>query len=309
MRINKIVVYLVVGCYKRKMISKRHHYLPEFYIKGFLNPKNKVFVFDKLEKGFKKNEFSPKQIFFEWNRNTLEIEGVKDVFIEKLYRYFEGMLSPTYNKIKKQTGKINYDINDVFNLLLLVSLTYWRLPINDDKSKNYILNTPNKELFIRIFNKETNEEASEEMYKKVKKREGFSEMYRLAKPVLDYFELDLKERINNWIIYGAGSDVNLHLLGDNPIVFKNPPEKNILENELIFPLTKGITLYHTKGKKIKQIQPEDRVKVDIMVFLQSSRYVVGSNKNYLNMINSLALEYNTESRIENLRKEIFKIFK
>ena len=113
---------------------------------------------------------------------------------------------------------------------------------------------------------------------------------------------------DNWKIYSAATDVQLHLLGDNPIIFKHQPENNILETELIFPLTKGITLYHNKGKVIKQIQPEDRVRVDIMVFLQSKRYVVGANKDYLNMIKILAEQYNAESRVENLRKEIFKIF-
>ncbi len=290
------------------MITQRHHYLPEFYIKGFLNSNNKLFVFDKLEKRIKKNEYSPKQIFFDWNRNTLEIEGKKDDFLEKLYQDFESRVSPAYNRIKEQTGRIHYDVNDIFNLLLLVSLTYWRLPKNDETAEDLVLNTPNKELFIKIYNKKTNEEASDDFYEKVKKRVGFVEMYKLAKPIIDFLTLDIKNDLENWVIFGANSDVKLHLLGDNPIVFRGIPEKNILQNEMIFPISKGITLYHTKGEKIRQIQPSDRVRVDIMVFLQSSRYVIGPNKDYLNMIHSLTLGYNTETRVEGLRSENFKIF-
>ncbi|GAB7087816.1 DUF4238 domain-containing protein [Marinifilum fragile] len=290
------------------MTTKRHHYLPEFYIKGFVNTKSKVHVYDKKEKKFKKKEFSPSQIFFEWHRNTLTIDGEKDDFIEKLYGSIESKISPTYNKIKSQKGSINYCVKDIFDLLILISLTYWRLPINDAHSENFVSSTPNNELFFKILNKETNEEASEDFYEKVKKRNGFIELYKLSKPILDYMSLDLKNNINNWLIYGADSDVQLHILGDNPIVFKNVPNKNILESELIFPLTQGITVYHNKGNKIKQIQPEDRVMVDIMVFLQSDRYVVGPNKEYLNCIQNLASEYNTVSKIEQLRTEIFKIF-
>lgn len=288
--------------------TNRHHYLPQFYIKGFVNSGNKINVYDKAEKDFKKKEFSPKQIFFEWNRNTLLIHGEKDDFIEKLYGSFESMISPAYNKIKNQSGKIKYSPEDIFNLLLLVSLTHWRLPLNDEDAENFVLSTPNKDLFIKIFNKETGKEASEDFYEEVKKRNGFIEMYKLSKPIIDFMTLDMNKSFDNWKIYSAATDVQLHLLGDNPIVFKHQPENNILETELIFPLTKGITLYHNKGKVIKQIQPEDRVRVDIMVFLQSERYVVGANKDYLNMIKILAEQYNTESRVENLRKEIFKIF-
>jgi len=113
------------------MITKRHHYLPEFYTKGFVNENNKLHVFDKKEHRFKKNEFSPRQIFFEWHRNTLLINGKKDDFIEKLYGRWEDLLSPTYNYIKNQTGRIQYEVEDIFKLILLISLTYWRIPIND----------------------------------------------------------------------------------------------------------------------------------------------------------------------------------
>jgi hypothetical protein len=288
--------------------TNRHHYLPEFYIKGFVNYDNKINVYDKSEKHFNKNEVSPKQIFFEWNRNTLLIHGEKDDFVEKLYGRIENIISPAYNKIKIQSGEINYNVKDTFNLLLLVSLTFWRLPINDEDAKRFVLSTPNKDLFIKIFNKNTKKEASEYFYEKIKNRNGFIEMYKLSKPIIDFMTLDLNRSFDNWKIYSAASDVQLHLLGDNPIVFKHQPGDNILETELIFPLTKGVTLYHNKGKIIRQIQPEDRIKVDIMVFLQSERYVVGSNRDYLSTIEILAKQYNTKPRVENLRKEIFKIF-
>ncbi|MFM9950533.1 MAG: DUF4238 domain-containing protein [Saprospiraceae bacterium] len=290
------------------MKANRHHYLPQFYIHGFVNSDNKISVYDKQEKRFKKQEFSPKQIFFEWNRNTLLVEGKKDDSVEKLYGYFESLISPTYNRIKMQSGRIKYDINDIFNLLVLVSLTHWRLPLNDVNAENFVQSTPRKDLIIKIFNKETGEEASEDLYEKVKKRNGFVEMYKLLKPIIDFMSLNMKNSIEHWKIYRADSEIQSHILGDNPIVFKDQPQNNILETELIFPLTKGIMLYHNKGKKIKQIQPEDRVNVDIMIFLQSRRYVVGSNKDYLNKIKSLAQGCNTKSEIEILRNEIFEIF-
>lgn len=290
------------------METHRHHYLPEFHIKGFTNANNKVFVFDKTRGEIKKNEFSPRQIFFEWNRNIVNIEGEEDDFVENLYAYAENLLSPTYNKIKHQNGTIKYDAYDLFHLITLVSLTYWRLPSIDEYAKDFAINTPNNQLFIKIFSTETNEEASSEIYEMIKKREGFTQMYRLSKPIIDYLSLDIENNIHNWLIYGAASDIQLHLLGDNPIIFKNTPQSNILESELIFPLTKGITLFHTKGKKIRQIMPEIRLKMDILLFIQADKYVIGPNKEYLDSISHLSLMYDTQSKKESLRNEIFEVF-
>jgi len=138
------------------------------------------------------------------------------------------------------------------------------------------MSTPNKKLFIKIINTETEEEASEEFYEEIKNRNGFIEMYKLSKPIIDFVNLDMNKNFDNWKIYGAATDVQLHLLGDNPIVFKQQPEnKNILETELIFPLTKGITLYHNKGKVINELKPEDRVRVDVMVFYNPQGSLLG----------------------------------
>jgi hypothetical protein len=288
-------------------ITRRHHYLPQFYIKGFVNSDNNLCVYDKLDNQLRQN-YSPKRIFFEWNRNTILFEGEEDDYMEKLYSQFENMISPEYNRIKNQVGTIHYELKDIYSLLLLVSLTHWRLPINDTIAEDFVFNSSPKDLFINIFNKENGEEASLDFFNEIKKRKPFIELYRLSKPIIDFMTLDRLNSYQNWLIYGSNSPVKLHLLGDNPIVFKKQPLNNILENEMIFPLTSGITLYHNKGNFIKQIRPEDRVKVDIMVFLQSERYVVGPNKSYLNSIQVLSEGYDTESKIEELRNEIFSIF-
>lgn len=290
------------------MTTKRHHYIPEFFIKGFLNSNDKIFVYDKLEKGFKSNEFSPKQIFFEWNRNTLEIHGKQDDFIEKLYSYWDDLLSKAYKKIIHQKGRVKYETTDLFHLIVLISLTHWRIPAQDQEISDIVDKSTPQELFFKIYNKKTNQEASTEFYNEIKKRPGFIEMYKLSKPIIEYLTLDILKCINDWKVYSATSSVQLHILGDNPIVFRNLPSNNILEQELIFPLSKGTFICYTNGKRLEMIQPETRVSIDIMIFLQSKRYVIGPNKDYLNSIQLMASNYNSESRIDMLRKDIFKNF-
>ncbi|MEO0683892.1 MAG: DUF4238 domain-containing protein [Cyanobacteria bacterium J06649_11] len=288
------------------MKSSRHHYLPKFYIKGFVNSRGKVFVYDKIDRAIKKVEFSPKQVFYEWNRNTLEINGEKDDFLEGLYGSLESAISPSYNRIAKQTGKIDYDPEDLFHLFLLISLTFWRSPINDSMVEDFVELIPNDKLFIKIFDKTTGKEADDKTYEELRSLPAFLHMYRLARPAIDYMLLDVKEEIVNWAIYSGMSDKKLHLLGDNPILFKEKSRANILENELIFPLTSGSSLVHTKGRKRKLVNPENKVRVDLLIFIQSERYVVGPDKQYLQMISALSHEYDSESKVDYLRKEIFE---
>ena len=50
--------------------SSRHHYIPQFLIKGFYNEKNKVFVYDIQKDEILPDTKSSKSVLFEWDRNT-----------------------------------------------------------------------------------------------------------------------------------------------------------------------------------------------------------------------------------------------
>jgi len=128
------------------------------------------------------------------------------------------------------------------------------------------------------------------------------------KPIIDYLKCPPHQNIDNWNLYYAATDVHLHLIGNNPIILKSELAGNIFDTELIFPLTKGKSLYHTRGRKIKELTPEHRFNVDVLLFLQSDKYVAGPDKGYLENIAQIALSYNTDEKIASLRKEVFDIF-
>jgi len=75
-------------------LSQRHHYLPEVYLKGFTGNDGQLAVYDIRKKELKKGRFSPKQVFFEWNRNTFEIHSEKTDFLEISYRNIRMLLQP-----------------------------------------------------------------------------------------------------------------------------------------------------------------------------------------------------------------------
>lgn len=192
--------------------------------------------------------------------------------------------------------------------MFLASLIYWRIPTNDNLAKEFFLNSENKEVYFKIVDNETGKEVNKDFHNEFKNRAGYVEMHRLSKPIFDYLSYDIKNNTNNWNIYGITDDVQLHIIGDNPIIFRKPPAKNILETELIFPITKGIFAFHSRGRKLKVFQPKLRVSIDILIYLQSERYVAGPEKSYLNAIKEASKYYDTPEKVEVLKSEIFNSF-
>jgi hypothetical protein len=118
--------------------SKRHHYIPRFYIKNFCNTKGSIYINDKDDSS-NYNNISvkyPKKIFFEWNRNTFEVNGEKSTVIENIYGDIEDKIAPHLESLVNSNGSGGYtqviDVVILRNLIYLGYLTKWRLPINDD---------------------------------------------------------------------------------------------------------------------------------------------------------------------------------
>jgi hypothetical protein len=126
--------------------SERHHYIPCFYIKNFCNSKGIVFINNKQDSRDYDNITAkvPKKVFFEWNRNTFEVNDTKTTVIEKIYRDIEDKIAPHLSILVNSRGSGNIQIIDVDllrNLIYLGYLTKWRVPINDkfvNKLNSYV---------------------------------------------------------------------------------------------------------------------------------------------------------------------------
>ena len=298
-----------------KPISRKHHYLPEFYLRGFTGEDEKFAVFDLETKNLKTKRLTPSQIFFEYDRNTFEIDGVKDDFVEKMYGRLETQIGRVFKKIRDQKSSSLLNANDMFNIILFMGSLYWRIPKTDKLIKDVIESSTSDELSFKIINKITGEDAPESLYNLIKDREEFVGAYRTVKPILDYVKGFDVSKIENWVVFFAslnekGERKEMHLIGDNPIIFRQPDNTNIFEQELIMPLSSGKTLYHTRGKDIKIIEPTARIDVDRLIFLQSEKYVCGPDSWYLENIAEQAYKFKDTSpyAAEFFRHKVFDIF-
>lgn len=288
--------------------SKRHHYIPEFFIKGFTGEDGKISVFNKEKGIIEKLRKSPKQIFFEWNRNSFNINGNETDFLEKAYQLSESKFADTYKKLNDSYKKIEFTTYDILHLTLFICEIYWRIPINDKLFDESIKDFEfNKEPF-KIVNKETREKTPISELKKLKKEPAFIEALKQIKAIENYKENSKDIKVENWLIYYIPKkEPQLKILCDNPVIVRHK-SKNILESELIFPLSNGKTVYHTKGKRLKKLPATNNVSIDTLLYLQAEKYVCCADESYLNSIIQLSKLYNTPERIDFLKNQIFEVF-
>lgn len=287
--------------------SSRHHYIPEFFIKGFADRDSKLFVFDLKEKRFKVKKFSPKQIFFEWNRNTFEVNNEETDFLEtSIYKWIDNRFSKFFEEIRDSDELMKINLWQLMHLQLFVAHIFWRIPRTDGEMQRIFEYKSPKELGFTIKNIDTQENASKEFYDEIMKEGAFIEAYRSVFPVLEHIQDDPIQDIDNWYIYGAPKESGFHICGDNPVITVDDRSMRVLQNELIFPLTKNHIIIRLKKNTQKpQLSPELIVKINLVIFLQSNRYVCGSRKDFIDALNSLAGEYKKEEQLEKLKKEIF----
>jgi hypothetical protein len=286
-------------------LSKRHHYLPQVYLKGFTQSDGMLAVYDIQKKELKKGWFSPKQVFFEWNRNTFDIDNSQTDFLEDLYKNIDQNVTPVLKKIQSSSSNPELSPYDYFNLIFFQGVTYWRIPSTDTDIVNHVRTTDRKDLFIKLINTETNEDASNEIYEEIIKEQAFIELYRIPKAIFDYLRSTKKSLLDTWKITYSTGPPSLHLIGDNPILTLEDSFDNIFDTESIFPLTSNKALWHLDSAFPKIIPREMTLTIDQLIFLQSERYVCGPDPNYLKAIADLSNGPYNDNIIRYLKHQVF----
>jgi len=291
-------------------LSKRHHYIPEFFIKAFTDENGKLAVFNKEKGIIEPHKKSPRQVFFEWHRNTFNIKGKETDFVEKIYQFSEDKFSPTFRKLTEKQEPVELEAFELFHLMQFISEIHWRVPNQDQSAIEYSKNSNSDNSSFQLKNKNTGELAPLKIFNQIIKQPAFVETMKMIRSLEEVTEISKNDSLRDWKIYYVPKDsVQLHLLGDNPLILRKKEQINILKSELIFPLSKGKTVYHTKGKVINSIPADNRLSIDLLTFIQAEKLVCGPNAEYLKSISTLALLYNTPDRIDLLKEKVFEVFK
>jgi len=115
-----------------KAEPRKHHFIPQFYLRGFTDEKDRLFVVDRPSK--KTFRTVPKNVAAERDFNRVDVEGLDPNVVEKGMAKFEGEVAPALERVKiaKSLAK-KEDRDAVMNLICALAIRNprQRATIND----------------------------------------------------------------------------------------------------------------------------------------------------------------------------------
>jgi hypothetical protein len=276
--------------------SSRHHYIPQFLLEGFKNPEGLLYIYDKQKNRVLKTPRPPKSIFFEKDRNTIEVtETLKSSILEDiLYFKIDDDASKVFKLFQTEELKsIEFTIENTSKLLLFLITLFWRIPYSDYAAEDVISRS-----IIDPQQLYPNEMKDDPTFKKIQRA-------RLFKHQIDEmlkFGRKGKKLLN---IHQTREDV--YVIGDNPLLFRHNPIRFSEFNEIdfLFALTSK-RIYSSTNEKLEVWKIVNSIRYNAAVINQSTRYVGCNNLEILNKSVHLYTEYKNQGRESEICRRIFE---
>lgn len=257
-------------------ISRRHHYIPQFFIRKFTDATEHLYVYDKETK--KTKHSSTKHAYFEWERNLVEVEGQRIDNLERLYSDLDTELAKDLQKILRG-GRIEQE--DVISICVLASMQKWRVPAADASFEQLKHDTSLQNLKVELRYTGSAEDFNHDALRRIEESELFKAGKRINLSILPFLDSDeFLIRIHNKSRLEHYSDerIKSNLLGDCTIIEKPGSAYNELGN-FIFPLSSRDTFIYRDNPN--PITPLFKVSTDLAMVHFSTRYVGCCDKDYL----------------------------
>jgi len=289
-----------------EQISWRHHYIPEFYLKGFTNENNQFAIYSIKDKKFKKDGklFSPESHFFKKNDNTIsDLRKSPIDLLEKNYSLLDDKIATVFNKLKNEKGDNTYGITPEDRIMLqyYVSILFWRLPSNNEIVKEMTKHDMFEFLGLTV----TDEYALENIKRlqfaeHIKQHKEYHKILRLWIPQMTFPTMfDSKSQTN---ITTFPPNKLPGICSDNPLILRHPEKLDLYNDDFILPLNRNIIFYRSAKMK-DPIHSTVKIYIDMLVLLQSKELACCTDTKYIDML--IDLFHKNFKNIDHLRKSIF----
>ncbi|MBC3788999.1 DUF4238 domain-containing protein [Spirosoma utsteinense] len=259
-------------------LSKKHHYLPEFYIKGFTNTSNHLYVYNKRKDIISKRPLAPGGIFYEIDANTIEWMGEKNSELEDIhYRQIDDNFSKliTIFRFEEDVNSLFTPENKIALSLFFISL-FWRIPVTERLAMHLIKNT------TLSFNRETNNP-----YLSAIENKGYKDdpsFLKVARAAMFFETVKQLSESSDELAYYRKIDFPQRtlLLGDFPMLYEKLPMNfdDLYLLDYIFPISSTRIITRTR-KELKPMTIDSQIPINLSIIHQSTTYVTSTNYDFL----------------------------
>ena len=258
--------------------SSKHHYVPQFYLKGFQNEESNVFALKKERKSIKK--WKTAQILYKNDLHTVSFNGNKAVIIEDYYSEMESSFKEILTLFDEKENHIELASNlDVIRIIkLMISQQFWRTPKPDVKvdlySKNLIDLYDSSSLQTKEMLNFTRKDVK--YFQKNRMKSNHRKVIQFCLLPLLTFEV-FNDNIAKLDFFHLNNlSVEKLITSDNPVIF-DKVEELFSFKQFAYPLTENIlVLFNTD---INKINVSDINKI---IFKKAGDMVISSSKEQLN---------------------------
>ncbi|PZF74742.1 DUF4238 domain-containing protein [Taibaiella soli] len=247
--------------------SSRHHYIPQFLINGFKNENGLLYIFDKNKDEILSKPRPPKSIFFENDRNTLQIDekNTSSILEDSLYSTIDNQISKIIYELQSAPlQKIDLTDEKVSKMIFFLITLFWRIPATDFAADNIFANSK-----ILVDGIELNHMHSDAAMNKINRAGLFK--HHIDQMILNGIK---GQRVYN--IHEVAEDVCV--IGDNPILFKNFSNKFSEFNDTdILMAVSSNRIFSSTFKPLKKFSAANLRMFNIQIIEQSSKYIACGN--------------------------------
>lgn len=266
--------------------SRKHHYLPVFYLKGFTDDKGKLAVYNKITDTFIEN-CDPSSFFFENDLNNVHIEGKLELSLED--EYFMNLDSRAasflHRYLDNEIISTEYEQAEFkFELAWFIVHLYWRIPNSNKRYTELLDKTGMLTDYFTIKSKIDGSPAPPEMLAELKtlllENKELGKLFKLAYPLTMGSSGELLDLMQKATDYSLNDEYAI-ITGDNPFLIRNSENSiNKMFGDFLFPAgSKALIL--SNNAKPKFVNKLLIMNFNMSIIHQSDRFVCSHNIDYL----------------------------
>lgn len=270
---------------ENKKTSKKHHYLPIFYLKGFADDNQQLFIYDKIKDEILEGQ-NPSSKFYENHLNNFRADGrILFSLEETIFTPSDTKVSPLFSRFRN-TKDYQFSAYDKVQLLHFLSQLYWRSPETNEKYIELIEKDGLSNNYFRITKagKTVKDEEIPEIIDKILNDTESQKMFKHIIPLSNGNFEELQRLIEKWKVIDLSTEQNIFITGDNPFLINNKNFRidNVFE-ELIFPLSKNKVLI-LSDQAPNFFDSIALANINILILHQTKRFIASESRNQLETV-------------------------